>query len=215
MNYSVIKDNDIADGLGVRVSLFVSGCNLRCKGCHNKTAWDFDSGKLYTEEVQNHILDLLDRDYIDGLSILGGEPLAEQNYKTVEQLIYAVRKRFGNSKTIWLYTGYDIPTLLMYDSFKRFLFSEVNVIIDGPFIKDKHSVTLNYRGSSNQMIRLIDKKDGSLNVYTIYSDDTIDQIKDSRLLVNILEKECVYKLVNEADIPDIIETFISKTTKGN
>jgi organic radical activating enzyme len=130
-------------------------------------------------------------------------------------LFFAVRKRFGNSKTIWLYTGYDIPTLLMYDSFKRFLFSEVNVIVDGPFIKDKHSVTLNYRGSSNQMIRLIDKKDGSLNVYTIYSDDTIDQIKDSRLLVNILEKECVYKLVNEADIPDIIETFISKTTKGN
>lgn len=211
MNYSVIKEDDIADGLGVRVSIFVSGCHLHCEGCHNKSAWNFNSGKEYTDKTQEYILDLLSRDYINGLSILGGEPLADENYKTVEQLIYAVRRRFGNSKTIWLYTGYNIPTLLTFDLSKRFLFSEVNVIVDGPFIKSKYSATLNYRGSSNQMIRLVKKNETHLlDITTLYSDDTIDQIKDSKLLVNALNTVCEYKLVNEKDIPDIIEYFVEQ-----
>lgn len=154
MNYATIKPNDIANGEGVRVSLFVSGCNIHCEDCFNKEAWDFDYGQEFTYDTLTHLLDLVDRPYIQGLSILGGEPLAIFNIETVELIISMFRFRFGNSKDIWLYTGYDLNE--SGDIFFSRLMKLADVIVDGPFIKDKKDPSLWFKGSSNQ--RIIDTK---------------------------------------------------------
>lgn len=105
MNYIGISDFDTANGPGVRVSLFVSGCRLRCRGCFNPESWDFDAGKPYDESVQERILKALEEDYVDGLSLLGGDPLEPENVEVLTDLCRAVREKFGNKKTIWLWTG--------------------------------------------------------------------------------------------------------------
>ena len=105
MNYIGISDFDTANGPGVRVSLFVSGCRLRCRGCFNPESWDFDAGKPYDENVQERLLKALEEDYVDGLSLLGGDPLEPENVEVLTELCRAVREKFGNKKTIWLWTG--------------------------------------------------------------------------------------------------------------
>lgn len=158
MNYATIKNNDIADGLGVRVALFVSGCPIHCEGCHNKEAWDYNYGKPFTKETVDEILAMCEKDHIDGLSILGGEPLAIDNIEEVCNLIVSFRKKFHFTKTIWLYTGFrfeDLPVKAGVRNFVDFLCTWVDVIVDGPFIQEKKNVSLNYRGSSNQNIRVI------------------------------------------------------------
>ena len=102
MNYIGISDFDTANGPGVRVSLFVSGCRLRCRGCFNPESWDFDAGKPYDESVQERLLKALEEDYVDGLSLLGGDPLEPENVEVLTELCRAVREKFGNKKTIWL-----------------------------------------------------------------------------------------------------------------
>ena len=106
MNYATIKPVDIANGPGVRVSLFVSGCTHRCKGCFNEEAWDFQFGKPFTQEVQEQLLSSLDHDYIEGLTLLGGEPMEPSNQEALLPFIRAVRERLPQ-KTIWCFTGYD------------------------------------------------------------------------------------------------------------
>lgn len=149
MNYADIKYVDVANGIGVRVSLFVSGCNHKCKGCFNSEAWDFNYGKKFTLKTQNEISDMLSKTYIKGLSVLGGEPL--QQDKTLLLFLKYVKKLLPQ-KDIWLYTGY------VYEEIKdREELNYVDVLVDGPFIEEKKNVNLKYRGSENQ--RIIDVKE--------------------------------------------------------
>lgn len=148
MNYCGLSTFDTANGEGVRVSLFVSGCTLHCKGCFNKESWDFNAGKRFTKSTLETILKELDNDYITGLSILGGDPLESENLPEVEKLCKAVRKKFGKKKTIWLWTG------RCYEKVKQLsIIKHLDVLIDGPFV-EKLKVTERgaLRGSTNQRI---------------------------------------------------------------
>lgn len=154
MNYADIKTVDVQDGTGVRVSLYVSGCHFHCKGCHNREAWDFNYGKKYTEETEKYILDLLDKDYISGLSILGGEPLEPANQEVLAGLVKKVKERFPN-KNIWCYTGYDFEKNVLGEMYKKFDYTpkfleNVDVIVDGEFVEEKKLIDLKFRGSTNQ-----------------------------------------------------------------
>ncbi len=161
MNYATIKDTDIANGTGVRVSLFVSGCTHHCKGCFNEIAWDFKYGNLFTEETIKYILKLLEPQYISGLTILGGEPLEPINQRGLIPLLKAIREKFGTKKTIWCYSGYLFDKELLNPSRARcevtdeFL-SYLDVLVDGEFVEELKNLSLKFRGSSNQ--RIIDVK---------------------------------------------------------
>jgi len=148
MNYANIKQFDIANGVGVRTSLFVSGCNIHCPGCFNKEAWDFDFGNPFTCETMDYILNTLKPNYIDGLSILGGEPFAYKNLKTVYEIIKKVKEVYPK-KDIWIWSGYTFEFLKEYYAY---IFELVDVLVDGPFMVDKKDITLRFRGSSNQRI---------------------------------------------------------------
>ena len=155
MNYATIKNCDIANGPGVRVSLFVSGCTHHCPGCFNEVAWDFSYGEPFTEETENTILNLLRPSYIRGLTLLGGEPFEPQNQGAVVGLLRRVRRELPE-KNIWAYSGYlfdrDILSGRLGDC-SEYL-SYLDVLVDGPFIVAKKDLNLRFRGSSNQ--RLID-----------------------------------------------------------
>ena len=156
MNITNIKYFSTVNGTGVRTAVFVSGCNLHCEGCFNSGAWSFNAGHELSLELINKILDSIEPEYISGLSILGGEPLDLKNQLGVAQLIEEFRERFGNSKTIWLWTGYEYDNIpLGEDTF--YIISNVDVIVDGPFIAEKKDLNLPYRGSSNQRIIDIQK----------------------------------------------------------
>ena len=162
MNYATIKWTDIANGEGVRISLFVSGCTHRCKNCFNEVAWDFTYGEVFDETVENQILKELDSSYIAGLSLLGGEPLEPQNQKALYPFIKKVKERYPE-KTIWCYTGFvfDEKTGLLKESNKntewtKKLISLFNVLVDGAYIEELKDIRLKFRGSSNQ--RVIDVK---------------------------------------------------------
>ena len=159
MNYAAIKPTDVANGPGVRVSLFVSGCTHFCKDCFNAEAWDFSYGNYFSAEVQAEILRLLDHDYIAGLSLLGGEPLEPVNQEGLLPLVRAVRSRFPE-KTIWCYTGYEwemIFNTMMKDSqVCRELIGYLDVLVDGKFEAERKNLNLRFRGSENQ--RILDVK---------------------------------------------------------
>lgn len=153
MKYLSILDCDITDGEGVRVALFVSGCSHHCKGCHNPESWNEDNGKEFTQEVKEKLFSLIDRDYIDGLTLTGGDPLYCNNIKDIAQLCYEFKQRFPN-KTIWLYTGFKFEEI---KSLKFLAF--VDVVVDGEFVQELRDVTLPFRGSTNQkLIRVKDYK---------------------------------------------------------
>ncbi len=156
MKYLNILDCDIIDGDGVRVTLFVSGCSHRCKGCHNPESWDAFGGKEFTEETIERIEKFLDRDFVDGLTLSGGDPLFFQNRSEITKLCKRIKEKFPQ-KTIWLYTGYE------YEEVKTLeVFDYVDVVVDGPFKIDLRDVSLAFRGSPNQ--RIIDiKKTKELN----------------------------------------------------
>lgn len=155
MNYATIKNCDIANGPGVRVSLFVSGCTHRCPGCFNEVAWDFAYGEPFTQETIDYILNLLKPDYIQGLTLLGGEPFEPQNQEAVVELLRQVKKNYPN-KSIWAFSGYlfekDILSGRLGDTAEYL--SYLDVLVDGPFIEAKKNLSLRFRGSENQ--RLID-----------------------------------------------------------
>lgn len=157
MNYATIKKRDIANGPGVRVSLFVSGCTHHCPGCFNADTWDFSYGEPYTEAVQEEILSLMEPDYIGGLSLLGGEPFEPCNQRVLVDLLRRVRARFPQ-KTVWCYSGYTLEELTG-ESRARCevtdeMLSMLDVLVDGEFILAKKNIRLRFRGSENQ--RLID-----------------------------------------------------------
>ncbi len=158
MNYAALKKTDVANGPGVRVSLFVSGCTHYCKGCFNSEAWDFHYGKPYTEKVEEEILEALKPSYIKGLSVLGGEPFEEANRLTVLGLLKKARERYPE-KSIWCYTGYDYEKdLLRFIAEGRTEVEEmlafIDVLVDGEFVEEQKNLRLPFRGSENQ--RLID-----------------------------------------------------------
>lgn len=159
MNYAEIKYCDIANGVGVRTTLFVSGCRLHCPHCFNEVAWDFSAGKPFTREVEDQIIESLDTPYVTGLSVLGGEPMEPENQQGLVGFLERVRERFGARKSIWMYSGHTWEQLAPGGAWNlgevtdRIL-DVLDVLVDGPFVQDKHDITLRFRGSSNQ--RLID-----------------------------------------------------------
>lgn len=157
MNYANIKNTDIANGEGVRVSLFVSGCTHHCKNCFNPETWDFCYGKPFTKDVEDQIIKMLEPSYIQGLTLLGGEPMEPQNQKALLPFIKRIRDTYGNSKTIWCYTGYVLDRDLLKDSRARCestneLLQNIDVLVDGPFVEALKNISLKFRGSSNQRI---------------------------------------------------------------
>ena len=156
MNYGEIKNYDIANGEGVRVSLFVSGCTHHCKNCFNPETWSFEYGKPFTKETEDYIIECLKPDYIDGLSLLGGEPFEPQNQEVLLPFLRKVKNELPN-KNIWCYTGYLFDRELLSESRARCEFTDemlslIDVLVDGEFVQAMHDISLAFRGSSNQRI---------------------------------------------------------------
>lgn len=158
MHYGEIKERDIANGIGVRVSLFVSGCTNCCEGCFNKQTWDFNFGEPYTKKTQDKIIELLKPDFVTGLTLLGGEPFEPKNQEELLKLTNRVKNELPQ-KNIWCYTGFTLERLLneedyCHSPFTLELLDNIDVLVDGKFEEDKKNIRLKFRGSENQ--RLID-----------------------------------------------------------
>lgn len=153
MNYIKITKTDIANGLGVRVTLWVSGCTCHCKGCQNPETWDFQVGKPFTEDTMKELIEALSKPWIKGLTLSGGHPLEIQSLHEVQHIVQTVRERLPE-KDIWLYTGRNI-SMKSFSEFKGIL-DLCDVVVDGPFIESQKDLTLAFRGSRNQ--NLIDVK---------------------------------------------------------
>lgn len=164
MNYHKIEKTSIANGTGIRVVLWCSGCRVGCRGCHNKQTWDFNSGKLFDDIAKQKLFEALDKSYIQGITLSGGHPLEPENVETVYLLVKEIKEKFP-TKDIWLYTGYTwemiFPEVVTDDfNLNRFYRQEIvrmcDVVVDGPYIEEQRDITLKFRGSKNQ--RLIDVK---------------------------------------------------------
>ena len=160
MHYGQIMIADSANGIGMRVSLFVSGCLNRCKGCFQPETWDFDYGYPFTPEVEQQLMDELSHPYYDGLTILGGEPFELQNQPDVARLILRVKEELPD-KTIWMYTGYTydkdlVPGGCRYTDVTDIILDQIDILVDGRFVEEKKNIRLRFRGSENQ--RIIDMK---------------------------------------------------------
>ena len=172
MKYAQLKKRDVANGPGVRVSLFVSGCTHHCKGCFNPETWDFDYGNIFDEKIQDEIISLMEPSYIRGLTVLGGEPMEKPNQKALLPFIEKVREKYPE-KDIWFYTGYTFETdftgngrAVCEETVK--IISLIDVLVDGEFIEEKKNLRLHFRGSENQ--RIIDVKQSLLSGKTVLMD---------------------------------------------
>ena len=154
MNFAAIKKHDVANGPGVRVSLFVSGCEHYCKGCFNSEAWDFSYGSVFDENAENELFAALGKPYIKGFSLLGGEPFHPKNRPTLALLLEKIKKTFPE-KDVWCYTGYDLETELLFgkeDENARRMLENIDILVDGRFVEEKKNLSLRFRGSENQRI---------------------------------------------------------------
>ena len=156
MNYGKINTCDIANGPGVRVSLFVSGCRNHCKGCFNPETWDFDYGQPFTDYTMDYILRSLGKKYIDGFTILGGDPFEPENQNVVACILRKVREEYPYIN-IWVYTGYlyDVDLVKggkVWTEFTDAILSYIDTLVDGPFIEEEKDITLQFRGSRNQRV---------------------------------------------------------------
>lgn len=156
MNYSAIKYCDIANGTGVRTVLFVSGCRNRCVGCFQPETWSFDNGELFDEGVEAAILKSLEPAYIEGLTLLGGDPFEEENQKALLPFLRKVREQYPK-KSIWAYTGYVLETDLSAGGRKHTddtdeMLEYIDVLVDGPFIEAQKNISLKFKGSENQRV---------------------------------------------------------------
>lgn len=171
MYYSEIKNCDIANGEGIRVSLFVSGCTHKCKGCFNEIAWDFKAGEEFTREVEDKILKMMSSSYINGLTLLGGEPFEVANQRGLLPFLRRVKEKYPD-KNIWCYTGYTYETDLLSESRARCectdeMLSYIDILVDGEFIEEKKDIRLKFRGSSNQ--RILDlKKENDKDISNLF-----------------------------------------------
>ena len=179
MNYGAIKPVDVADGVGVRVSLFVSGCTHHCKNCFNAETWDFNYGQKYTKETQDQIIKACGESFIKGLSLLGGEPFEKANQKDVCELILRFRKEYPN-KDIWCYSGYTfdkdmIPGSKIWTEYTQKMIENIDYLVDGEFVEELKNLRLRFRGSANQ--RIIDvKRSLKSGKVEIIPDEYIDEI---------------------------------------
>lgn len=160
MNYALVKYYDIANGTGVRTSLFVSGCRNHCKGCFQPETWAFDYGKEFDEKIQEEIMESLKPEYIKGLTLLGGDPFEPENQKALTPFLAEVKKRYPN-KNIWAFTGYVLDVDLteggkVFTSDTKEMLQYIDVLVDGPFVEEQKDITLKFKGSANQ--RVIDMK---------------------------------------------------------
>ena len=187
-----MRQTDISNGEDVGVSLFVQGCHFHCKNCFNQDTWDFNGGKEWNDDTKNKFLELMDKPYIKRISILGGEPLANENVKDVYELLYEIRERYPNKK-IWLYTGYEYEQIfkyqfmsilsivydmirhadsmnenVKYDRYRRKAVKLCDILVDGRFDESKKDLRLKWRGSSNQRVIDIEKTyfKNSITLYT-------------------------------------------------
>lgn len=159
MNYADIKQFDVANGPGVRVSLFVSGCTHYCKGCFNEAAWDFNYGAPFTEETIRSILNYMEPSYVKGLTILGGEPMESQNQPAVLALLQRVREVYPE-KSVWLFSGYDFEKDILGRMWEEIpqtkeILSYLDVLVDGEYVEELKNLTLRFKGSSNQRTILV------------------------------------------------------------
>ena len=147
MKYNLIRKMDISNGPGVRVSVFMQGCEFHCKNCFNPNTWGFDDGTDFTEETIDKILDLCGQDYVKGLSILGGEPMHPRNIEATTKLAKAFKERYPN-KTIWAWSGFLFDKYLKDKEVSKY----IDVLVDGQYVDELHDPTLKWRGSSNQRV---------------------------------------------------------------
>ncbi len=172
MNYAEIKKTDIANGTGVRVSLFVSGCTHHCKGCFNAETWDFHYGKEFTEQTEEELMQALKPGFITGLTVLGGEPFEPDNQRRLVPFLKRVRAAYPE-KTIWCYSGYLLDEELLKESRARCevtdeMLSLLDVLVDGEFVLEKKDISLRFRGSANQRVIDVPKtlREGKITVLT-------------------------------------------------
>ena len=157
MNYSEIKYNDIANGIGVRTSLFVSGCRHHCKNCFNEITWDFNHGKPFTDEVKEKILKSVEPSWINGLSLLGGEPFEPENQGALLELLKEFHSRYPE-KDVWCYSGFTLEEIIgekksrAFTEISKALLENIDVLVDGKYVEELHSIMLKFRGSSNQRV---------------------------------------------------------------
>lgn len=174
MNYGEIKNCDIANGTGVRVTLFVSGCTNCCPGCFQPQTWDFDYGKPFTAQTEEEIISMLAPEYINGLTLLGGDPFEPDNQRALLPFVRRVREIYPD-KTVWAFTGFLYEELLREGSYPRCeatdeLLTLTDVLVDGPFIQSQKDISLRFRGSRNQ--RLIDiKKTRTAGKIVLWNDE--------------------------------------------
>lgn len=159
MNYADIKQYDVANGPGVRVSVFVSGCTHYCKGCFNKEAWDFNYGKPFTDDTIQTVLAYLKPSYVKGLTVLGGEPLEPKNQPEVLRLLKAVKKQYPE-KSVWMFSGYDFEKDILNRMWQEVpetkeILSCLEVLVDGKFVEELKNLSLRFKGSSNQRTILV------------------------------------------------------------
>ena len=167
MNYGAIKKCDIANGVGVRTVLFVSGCTHHCKGCFQPETWNFDYGEKYTKETEDEIIESLRPDYVDGITLLGGEPFEPENQRELVKLLRCIKKELPQ-KTVWSFSGYTYEELTgdsrAVCEVTNEMLSMLDVLVDGEFVEAKRNISLRFRGSENQ--RLIDmnktRKEGKI-----------------------------------------------------
>ena len=167
MNYGAIKKCDIANGVGVRTVLFVSGCTHHCKGCFQPETWNFDYGERYTKETEDEIIESLRPDYVDGITLLGGEPFEPENQRELVKLLRRIKKELPQ-KTVWSFSGYTYEEVTgdsrAVCEVTNEMLSMLDVLVDGEFVEAKRNISLRFRGSENQ--RLIDmnktRKEGKI-----------------------------------------------------
>ena len=207
MYYSAIRDFDVANGPGVRVSLFVSGCSHECEGCFQPETWNPKYGDLFLDKDLDHIIQSLKPDYIDGITILGGDPLMIYNIEKVEEIITRIRNKYSRRKTIWLYTGFTLDDIISDINFiyneglmpppmdiniTKSILSNIDYLVDGPFILDKKDMRLQFRGSSNQ--RLIDMYK-TMRINNIFSNKKVyhkNRVDDTDYIVSELNLDKEY-----------------------
>lgn len=151
MNYHNITHDDMLNGSGLRVCLWCSGCNHYCPGCQNQQTWDYNSGIPFDEDAERELFEVLARDYITGITFTGGDPLYQTNLDTILHICQKIRLTFGNSKSIWLYTGYQYEKIIS-DYKKMDIVKLCNVIVDGEFEQDRADVNYHWAGSTNQRV---------------------------------------------------------------
>lgn len=147
MRYNTIRKMDIANGPGVRVSVFMQGCAFHCKNCFNSETWDFEGGKEFNQDTINEVLNLCDQDYIKGLSILGGEPMHPKNIEATTRLAKAFKEKYPK-KNLWVWSGFKFDQDLKDKEVLKY----IDVLVDGQYQDDLHDFTLKWRGSSNQRV---------------------------------------------------------------